>query len=352
MAGTTQTTASEDTSGSKQAQITDLLSSGDWDQRVEAARARREQVLAEKSRAKTAGPAGPKIQPLAAVETPPPAPPDEPPKPPEAPDPTTLAKAPVPPFARTPPPLTTPKSEKPVLRAIRHQAVDSVRRAPSRPAAFAPDNTRRISGRTALLAIACCTALGFGLSFGFGTALSVGSRAPETLAEVEAPPAITPAQPSAGPVASETAELAPPAKTPDPAPAAPTLAPTEAEAIPAILPKIHVYAPDSVTTAALDQSTAQLGQSGFEVATVQRLSLTISAPHVRYYDATDAAVARTLAQDLQIEARDFTQSGNGAPGRVEVWLDGTTNRRSAWNRQANPVDELIRLGNRFIRSLQ
>ncbi|MCV3272573.1 hypothetical protein [Roseobacter sinensis] len=360
MAGTIPTTAESDTSASKHAQITELLSSGDWDQRLEAARAQREKVLAEKNRGPKPPPVDvvPKSEPADVTATPTPAPAAAAPMPPPEPAPGLVpppepVRGPVPAFARTPPPLTAPKTEKPVLRAIRHQAIESVRRPSGHVRTAATRRAPSLSGRAALLAVVCCVALGFGLSLGFGTALSIGAL-PE--AEAEAP-VITAASPTE--IAPEDAPQAPAeeADTPD--------APT-AEAAPEIplfdiapdppaapvRPRIHLYAPDSVTTAALDESKAELGQNGFEIATVQRLSLTISAPHVRFYDATDATVARTLARDLRIEARDFSESGNGAPGRVEVWLDGTTDRRPTWRQQPNPVDDLIRLGNRFLRSLQ
>ncbi len=335
MTGTTESTAETTEGASKGTQINTLLNSSDWEQRVEAARARREHVLAEKRRAAEAAPA----------PIPPPAPAPEP-------APEIEAPAPKPPhqsFARTPPPLTAPKTDKPVLRAVRHPAT-----APGyhRPRPRARLARARISGRAALLAVACCVALGFGLSFGFGTALSMNS-----FSVTESPDPVTLAP--APVVTSETAEpeateqtAAPAVPAPDtPPPAAPEPSALPDKAAETATPRIHVYAPDSVPTATIDQRTARLDQSGYEIADVQRLSLTISAPHVRYYDVTDASIARTIAQHLQIEARDFSQSGNGAPGRLEVWLDGTTNRRSARTGQ-NPVDELIRLGNRVLRSLQ
>lgn len=327
------------------AQFETLLSASNWDELVKDARAKREKVLAERLRQTAEAPAAPLPHPESSSglePTPGPEPTPQRAAPPElAPVKTVIPSAPL----VAPAPLTPANPKTAVLRAVRPGPKTDTLTAgsPSPPRS----QSVRISRSTALLAVACCGALGFGLSLGFATMATVSTPLP-TQAEGPAPAAAE---------ASVITRATLP-DTPDPVAEAETLPPLGPPArpsfdAPANTPlKVHVYAPASVTTATLDQRKADLDRMGFETATVQRLNFTVSAPHVRYYDAADAASARALAQDMQIEARDFSHSGNGSPGRVEVWLDGTAPQQTARARQTNPVDELIRIGNDFIRSLQ
>lgn len=337
------------------------LHSADWEQRVLAARAKREKVLAEKNKQAKKPATGASDTSKA------------------APNQDSLNKAPAravrADLAAVQRPEKTPKrsSEPPVLRAIRPPLETAPKQDFSALFTSAAKQAKQALSRNALIAVACCAALGFGLSLGFSTAIGLdGLSRPET-----ANTAQNVIQEQAQPITSSNleADVSGDRQAAVDASSAPddAVKPTEASApvlaiapekrpverpltqpttLDSSLPKIHVYAPDSVTTAALDQNKSQLNTGGFQIADVQRVRLTISAPHVRFYDVTDAAIASTLADDLQIEARDFSQSGHGAPGRIEVWLDGTSDRRTSRRSSQNPVDELIRLGNRFIRSLQ
>ncbi|GFE52070.1 hypothetical protein So717_38230 [Roseobacter cerasinus] len=309
-----------------------LLNASNWDELVKDARAKREKVLAERSRQTAKAPVAPAPDPEPApeqVEAPEPAPVE-----------AVIAPAPM----SAPTPVTPAISTTAVLRAVRPGPRTDT--AAARPPSSSRSQGVRMSLSTAVLAVACCGALGFGLSLGFATMATVTPLPPQAeaptpaaaeasvitraaLPDTPAPVAQTETTPPIGPPARPSYDV--PANTP---------------------PRVHVYAPASVTTAALDQRKADLDRMGFETATVQRLNFTVSAPHVRYYDAADAVSARALAQDMDIEARDFSHSGNGSPGRVEIWLDGTAPQRTARTRQTNPVDELIRIGNEFIRSLQ
>ncbi|WP_299502667.1 hypothetical protein [uncultured Roseobacter sp.] len=334
------------------------LHSADWEQRVLAARAKREKVLAEKNKqakkpateASDAVKAAPKQGPL------------------------NRARAVHADLAAVQRPETPKRSSMPpVLRAIRPPSETAPKQDFSALFTSAAKQAKQALSRNALIAVACCAALGFGLSFGFSTAIGLDGLSRPEAANTAQSVIQEQAQPitssDVGTNASGDQQAALDASSaPDDAvkpteASAPVLAIdpekrpverpfTQPTALDASLPKIHVYAPDSVTTAALDQNKSQLNTGGFQIADVQRVRLTISAPHVRFYDVTDAAIASTLADDLQIEARDFSQSGHGAPGRIEVWLDGTSDRRTSRRSSQNPVDELIRLGNRFIRSLQ
>ncbi|WP_299917869.1 hypothetical protein [uncultured Roseobacter sp.] len=336
------------------------LHSADWEQRVLAARAKREKILAEKNKqAKTpatgasdTAKAAPKPNPLNKAS----------------------ARAVRADLAAVQKPETPKRSSKPpVLRAIRPPSETAPKQDFSALFTSAAKQAKQALSRNALIAVACCAALGFGLSFGFSTAIGLDGLSrteaantaqsviqeqaqPTTASDLEAD--VSGDQQAALDVSSSPDDAVKPKEASAPILAIdpekrPVERPfTQPTTLDASLPKIHVYAPDSVTTAALDQNKSQLNTGGFQIADVQRVRLTISAPHVRFYDVTDAAIASTLADDLQIEARDFSQSGHGAPGRIEVWLDGTSDRRTSRRSSQNPVDELIRLGNRFIRSLQ
>lgn len=100
--------------------------------------------------------------------------------------------------------------------------------------------------------------------------------------------------------------------------------PAEVAVAPADAFRLYLYAPDSVAQTALDAQQARLDESGLPIADVRRVSFNISAPHIRYYNEQDAAMANTLASNLGVEARAFTDRHDVAAGRIEFWLDGTS----------------------------
>lgn len=259
-------------------------------------------------------------------------------------------------------------------------------------------------GRTLLIAMACCSSLGFGLALGFGTLLGLGRMQTVAPAGPE-PTAIAgdtvPAQMNAGlpPVATalptdtdapseqEATTDAGAQALSDAVPLPDSFAPSVeiyadlqltapeageaslvawlplqpvipselgvATAVPAATPDftpgaertlaeelgaagtdlsvldLRVYAPDAMPSDTLEADLARLQGTGLPIENLQRVTFAVSAPHIRFYNAEDTAIATALAADLQIEARDFTGQQSGPVGLVEVWLQGTSKGRSA-----------------------
>jgi hypothetical protein len=86
--------------------------------------------------------------------------------------------------------------------------------------------------------------------------------------------------------------------------------------------KLFVFAPAALASGEIDNQLAALKSTGFETANMQRIEITISTAHLRYYTPEDAVAAVALAETLGVEARDFTGQVAGLPGRIEVWLEG------------------------------
>lgn len=85
--------------------------------------------------------------------------------------------------------------------------------------------------------------------------------------------------------------------------------------------RVFVHAPDGVPQNALDEYVAELNASGARVATIGREPFRVSKTHLRFYSEDNAQNARSLARSLDIEARNFSQSG-ASLDRIEVWVAG------------------------------
>lgn len=85
--------------------------------------------------------------------------------------------------------------------------------------------------------------------------------------------------------------------------------------------QFFMHAPDGLTDAQLRRYISQIEASGVEVAEVGRESFRVSTTHLRYYSPHTADVAMEVAQDMGVEARDFSENvSNNA--RIEVWVAG------------------------------
>lgn len=126
--------------------------------------------------------------------------------------------------------------------------------------------------------------------------------------------------------------------------------------------KLYVHAPESVTEAVLAERMTLLGNTGITVAPVERESYKVSATHLRFYSKTDADVAKALADEMGVPARDFTKNG-AKPGRIEIYLAGTGNKRTATSKpraaarrtkpsKPAPVDPRIQLRDRLVDALR
>lgn len=93
--------------------------------------------------------------------------------------------------------------------------------------------------------------------------------------------------------------------------------------------KLFVFAPAALAPGEIDSQLAALKSTGFETANLQRIEMTISTAHLRYYTPEDAVAAVALAKTLGLEARDFTGQVAGLSGRIEVWLEGRSGRPAA-----------------------
>ncbi|MGZ2256528.1 hypothetical protein [Roseobacter sp. A03A-229] len=87
---------------------------------------------------------------------------------------------------------------------------------------------------------------------------------------------------------------------------------------------LRVYAPDAVPAGQLEGKLIQLANTGLTVENVQRVEFAVSTPHIRYYNAEDSIPAQALAEELSIEARDFTADQSGPVGLIEVWFEGVS----------------------------
>ncbi|QJF51535.1 hypothetical protein [Roseobacter ponti] len=104
--------------------------------------------------------------------------------------------------------------------------------------------------------------------------------------------------------------------------------------------RMFVYAPESIPRHALDENLSRLGNSEAEIARLQRVNMRISTPHIRYFYAEDADAAMALGESLGIEARDFRHMSGAGTGRVEVWLNGAAVRR----RTISPAEQVAQRG--------
>ncbi|MDJ1007886.1 MAG: hypothetical protein QNJ13_08685 [Paracoccaceae bacterium] len=147
------------------------------------------------------------------------------------------------------------------------------------------------------------------------------------------------------------------ALTPAPETGAPPnadIVPPEAIIIGASALPVSVFAAESVEQSVVDEARGTAESLNLPVRAVSRVGYRISQNQVRYYDATSAAAAARLAEELGAVARDFTGSDfNPPPGTLEVYLAGVSlspppQRRpqvSAAERLRNNVLSQLRSGN-------
>lgn len=91
-------------------------------------------------------------------------------------------------------------------------------------------------------------------------------------------------------------------------------------AIPAPI-QYFIHAPDGVPNGRLQGYVAQLAANGVEVAEIGRETFRVSATHLRYYSPDTAQAAMTVAADLGVEARDFSENSVNS-SRIEIWIAG------------------------------
>lgn len=85
----------------------------------------------------------------------------------------------------------------------------------------------------------------------------------------------------------------------------------------------YLHAPESVSEQELQEYVAVLDTSGYPVAKIGRERFRVSATHLRFYSAKNAELAQSIASNLGVEAKDFSQE-SGNSGRIEIWLAGTS----------------------------
>jgi hypothetical protein len=113
-----------------------------------------------------------------------------------------------------------------------------------------------------------------------------------------------------------------------------------------------LLAPDKVKDADLNDFSARLGETGLPLQNTKKVGFTISKPHIRFYSDNTRLIATSLAEDLGIEARDFT-SGNRQSTGIEVWMAGSTSVKRAKPRKVSPRPSTrTRLSNSIISGLR
>jgi hypothetical protein len=113
-----------------------------------------------------------------------------------------------------------------------------------------------------------------------------------------------------------------------------------------------LLAPDKVKDADLNDFSARLGETGLPLQNTKKVGFTISKPHIRFYSDNTRLIATSLAEDLGIEARDFT-SGNRQSTGIEVWMAGSTSVKLAKPRKVSPRPSTrTRLSNSIISGLR
>ncbi len=83
----------------------------------------------------------------------------------------------------------------------------------------------------------------------------------------------------------------------------------------------YIHAPDGVPDQRLQGYVSQLQNAGVDVAEVGRETFRVSTTHLRYYSPETETIARDVARDLGVEARDFSQNTVNSE-RIEVWIAG------------------------------
>ncbi len=89
-----------------------------------------------------------------------------------------------------------------------------------------------------------------------------------------------------------------------------------------------MHVPTGVSAANLQGLVSRLDQSGVKVAEIGRENFRVSATHIRFYSPDTAEAARTVAAELGVEARDFSQNFVDTE-RIEIWVAGRPGSQSA-----------------------
>ncbi len=107
--------------------------------------------------------------------------------------------------------------------------------------------------------------------------------------------------------------------------------------------QVKLLAPANLDDDAIGTTVTALRVDGFAVADPSRVSVTISADHVRYYHPGDAAAAEVLAARIGGEARDFIGASDQAPeGTIELWLRGGAPKAKVAQKNAGAAKKAAR----------
>jgi hypothetical protein len=106
--------------------------------------------------------------------------------------------------------------------------------------------------------------------------------------------------------------------------------------------QVFIHAPTGTSGRLLEQISDELAVMGVEVARIGREGFRISQTHIRYYSAGMAAPAQAMADALEIEARDFSETTRPTD-RIELWVAGRAPTEPARedDRPSNPLAWLL-----------
>jgi hypothetical protein len=113
--------------------------------------------------------------------------------------------------------------------------------------------------------------------------------------------------------------------------------------------RVFIHAPDRVPDTTLAGYVGQIEETGFEVARIGREGFTVSSTHMRYYSTETATIARAMADELGIEARDFSGSARSSD-RIEVWVAGTSAHSGQSTARPERTDFVTRFLNRWVQA--
>lgn len=132
----------------------------------------------------------------------------------------------------------------------------------------------------------------------------------------------------------------------DSLPSAPALPDTltDAGTLTGLTPRFFVHVPNGVPEGKLQAYIAQVESEGLEVGSIGRESFRVSTTHLRYYSPAVADAAHSAAAALGVEARDFSQSGLQT-GRIEIWIAGRPKARA--NTRTTPDNPIARFFGRL-----
>lgn len=99
--------------------------------------------------------------------------------------------------------------------------------------------------------------------------------------------------------------------------------------------RFYMHVPDGVSRSTLRRFVRRLDAHGVTVAQIGRESFRVSTTHLRFYSSETAAVARSVAAGLGVEARDFTNERLNRE-RIEIWLAGRPRARETEEEAPDP----------------